>query len=523
MKFAGQAKWIYIPLRNTLIIMLCLVFVLFGTEKLLEKNQDEQSLNKSEFSHENFSVRYMNYMKSPAENRNTSAMVSKYLKMFNTLLPDELISNVPAADYPLIEVYGKEQYPDQTFNIVVIGDSFVWGDGCTNRNELFWRQLEQMLQKKGYQCRVYGVGMGGANAYEELSWLIDSDLVENLSPDLVLFGYVENDAEPKAILALPGGDIDWNEKLPWLYRMQHIFPGIYNILTVKLTLDTLYNQKYGDAFSGSDIAVLTGETYDYYKENFVSRLNSYAADAAFPVIVMTLPREPSYSIYHKLYEPLYELYAEADNLFFYDCLNAFCQFDSTEHSANYAVSPVNQHPGAASHYFYADYISAFLEKDFSLADRCEKAETTDEGVYINDSMPGNMNITKVSKDENGREKVYRFTYPSEKTVHKAEYYEYKDFLYQPIKEDYVKLCFSCPVDIGALSLECADATDISLWYTKVNETLGYDDHSVIPIEKDSNGAFVWGDNGLSSVTSICIHADITGGSTADIVMTVNGR
>ena len=148
MKFAGQAKWIYIPLRNTLIIMLCLVFVLFGTEKLLEKNQDEQSLNKSEFSHENFSVRYMNYMKSPAENRNTSAMVSKYLKMFNTLLPDELISNVPAADYPLIEVYGKEQYPDQTFNIVVIGDSFVWGDGCTNRNELFWRQLEQMLQKK---------------------------------------------------------------------------------------------------------------------------------------------------------------------------------------------------------------------------------------------------------------------------------------------------------------------------------------------------------------------------------------
>ena len=518
MKLTGKARWIYIPLRNALIVMLCLVCGLFWTEKLIERSKSKQVLYNNNYSHENFNIRYLNYIKTPAENRITAVEVARWLKM-NSL--SDLISQVPAAAYPLIDVYGKEQYPDQTYNIVVIGDSFVWGDGCTNRNELFWRQLEQMLQKKGYQCRVYGVGMGGANAYEELSWLIDSDLVENLSPDLVLFGYVENDAKLETDYHM-SGNIDWNEELPWLHRLRDIFPHIYDVVTEKLALETMYNQKYGEIYYG-DTVILKGEAYDYYKENFVNRLDNYAAKADFPVIVMTLPREPSYDVYHKLYEPLYELYAEAGNIFFYDCLNAFCEFDSKEHSANYAVNPANRHPGAASHYFYADYISAFLEKDFSLSDCCEKAETTDEGVYINDSMPGNMNITEVSKDEIGEEKVYRFTYPSENTVYKTGNNEFNDFLYQPINEDYVKLCFSCPVEIGSLSLECTDASDISLWYTKVNETLGYDDHSVFPIEKDSNGAFIWGDNGLSNVTSICVHADITGGNAADIVMTVKGR
>ena len=209
-----KAKYIYIPLRNLLVVCLCAVCVLFVSEKIVRKNNNENDVSVNEQKKEDFSVRYMNYVKNPIVRTKTAG-----IQTFFTMLDlEELLDFVSDAPYPLVDVYGKKQYPKDTYNIVIAGDSFVWGDGCTNRNELFWRLLEQKLEEKGYNCRVYGVGTAGATAYEELSWLTETDMIEELSPDILIMGFVENDPDPStSIQGLQTNEL--KEKLPLLKKM----------------------------------------------------------------------------------------------------------------------------------------------------------------------------------------------------------------------------------------------------------------------------------------------------------------
>ena len=194
-------------------------------------------------------------------------------------------------EYPLVDVYGKKQYPEDTFNIVVVGDSFVWGDGCTNRNELFWRLLEQKLEEKGYKCRVYGVGTAGATAYEELLWLTGSEMIEDLSPDIMILGFVEND--PDAMTTIQSlHQKNLTEIRPFFKWLSKTLPGVYDSLAEKIRVDTLFTKKYGENLNGKDVSVLTGAIYDHYKNQFVEPLDTFAAKADFPVVYMTLPREP---------------------------------------------------------------------------------------------------------------------------------------------------------------------------------------------------------------------------------------
>lgn len=78
---------------------------------------------------------------------------------------------------------------------MVIGDSFVWGQSSLNRNELFWRIAERDLRAQGYNVRICGVAMIGANSYDELRWLTGSTLLEDLRPDLIVIGYLYNDPD----------------------------------------------------------------------------------------------------------------------------------------------------------------------------------------------------------------------------------------------------------------------------------------------------------------------------------------
>lgn len=516
--YMKHKKIIYISLRNIALMILVFFSVLFSIEKIMNIKKEDKVIYDQVLSKEENIVRYMNFKKTPLENLKTSKLASKYFSIFSI---DEFISDCPPAHYPVIDVKGNEQYDDDTFNIVIIGDSFVWGDGCTNRNELFWRQLEIILREKQYDCRVYAVGMGAANAYEELSWLVNSDLSDKFSPDIVLFGYVENDADKRSDFIISQSP-DWKEKLPWLYHIRNVFPNIYTSLTKRLEIKTLYNQKYNDSeYGGNDIAVLKGNIYEDYKNNFVDPLNVYAENADFPIVVMTLPSEPYLFYYKQLYGPLYELYSGAENIHFYDCLKDFASYDAPQHKNNYAMSKVNSHPGTASNYFYANYIADFLEKDFALESKCKKIGTEKSTVFINDTMPGELGVKKVYADDNKAE--YLFTYPSVNTVHETEYYSFPDLLNYPIENGYVKLCFSHPTDISSLKFVSEEIDGIELYYTKKNEKLGYDDHTVFYVEKQHENDSGYYDLDLTDVTSLCIHADTKKGKAAEIKVTINTK
>ena len=101
--------------------------------------------------------------------------------------------------------------------------------------------------------------------------------------------------------------------------------------------------------------------------------------------------------------------------------------------------------------------------------------------------------------------TYAFTYPDPAQSHR--YYSYDIMPYAlnyPLGEDYIKLSFENPVSLSEVRITGENGQRVKLWYTTVNEKLGYDDHTVHTPTQE-NG--VWKFNPGDRVTTLFIHAD----------------
>lgn len=415
---------------------------------------------------------------------------------------------------------------------MVIGDSFVWGSSCLNRNEFFWHLVETDLRKKGYDCRIFAVGIAGASAYDELDWLTKSSLVKDLDPDLVLFGYVYNDTDPdynmKTSPVLSAGT---DSRIPFSSFLQSVFPNLYvrlnnNIVAKTMYDDTLFDKEAYFLPSGSNLPIFItkGELFEKYKNEFVIPLDNYAKQADFPIVYMTLPPSPSHSLLKALFEPICQLYSQYTNVDFYDSLDEFCYgFASRKHAANYALNPADYHPGSATNRFYADYIVEFLERDYPdvIGESCGK-DLNNYDILINDCMPGKIGLNEESR--NGSSVTYSLEYPSEirKYVLKDYDYTFSSYLLSyPLGEDYIKLSFAQPIDIESVQITGDKVQNIDLYYTKINEKLNYDDHSIIPFGTKSADGTTWNDTTDDKVTSLCIHADCINKDGSNLKLVIN--
>jgi len=81
-------------------------------------------------------------------------------------------------DYPLLLTKGRERISEGHPKILVIGDSFVEGQGITNQNQIWWGIMSFELERRGYDCNVYAVGYPGASTNDEFRWLRDTALLE---------------------------------------------------------------------------------------------------------------------------------------------------------------------------------------------------------------------------------------------------------------------------------------------------------------------------------------------------------
>ncbi|MBR0536602.1 MAG: SGNH/GDSL hydrolase family protein, partial [Clostridia bacterium] len=254
-----------IGLRNFLCIFAGLLLILF----LVDKTMGLFSLEPdTEGYGDGLNPVYMRYEKTPAESLLTVASAKSACRE-----ADFDISGYDINPYPIIDdMVSSETTDADTVEIVIFGDSFVWGDATLNRNELFWRQAEQKLRKKGYNCRVIAVGMGGATAYEELSWY--KNYLKDHTPDLVVFGYVHNDALIEGDVYGSATDIDYAGQIPFLRPVKALFPHIYAGLAAYFDAKTMYSAKYGDRWNGSDITVLKGDLREYYQKNFADELDA---------------------------------------------------------------------------------------------------------------------------------------------------------------------------------------------------------------------------------------------------------
>ena len=506
-------KGALIPLRNLIITLLVVSLVLVCVEAALalkgrKTEQDISVLN------ENTNVQLLQSERSLADNTLFMASINAYSMSQNysglTVTPEF------QKGYPLLDINSRLDN-DDAFNIVVIGDSFVWGASSLNRNELFWRVLENDFRKEGKNVNVFGVGMSAANAYEELSWLTDYSLVEDLDPDLVIFGYVYNDPDDSVVI--PESSVNWEEELPFMAPLKKLLPNIYNSLIESIAAKTMYTDKFSDSdYMNYDGAppVLKGRFYEKYKTDFVEKLDAYAATADFPIAVVTLPTLPNNSTLERLYEPLDELYSQCENVDFYNCIDEYNRFASSKHSENYQVNSADFHPGSATNRFYADYIKTFVEKDFSdvITDLPEAYE--DDTVEINDYLPYGISLQKTFEDE--KTVKYEITYPSMSEPYNMFGIEVSDYyLFNPLGKPYVKLCFSKEVSLSQVQTE-GQYESVELHYTRLDDKLKYDNHEIFDFVRADGDVF--NVDKEESLTAILISADFAQGKDRKIEITL---
>lgn len=127
--------------------------------------------------------------------------------------------------------------------VVVLGDSFVWGDGL--RVEDRWPDKLSALSN----CRITSFGINGWTTLEEFAFY--EKHLKDLYFDYLLIGLVDNDPHPKghyAELALqPKHYVLWHHliehKLPKTQIIKMVFPLSYHYIT------SIYN-KYRDNLAG---------------------------------------------------------------------------------------------------------------------------------------------------------------------------------------------------------------------------------------------------------------------------------
>ena len=411
-------------------------------------------------------------------------------------------------DYHLLSyIYNDADYNDDTFNIVVIGDSFVWGQSSINRNEIFWRLLETNMRAEGYNVRVYAVAQPGANSYDELEWLTQTDLVGDLDPDLVIFGYLYNDPDVNHHEYIPTEDeyVDTGAKSAAVSAVSRLLPHIGERLANYITAKSMYKEDGTYINIPSTPPILKGGVLETFENGFMKPLNEFAANADFDVAIMTLPQFQGKTLQKALYKPLHTLCEKYDNIRLYDSLNDFYgKFASSKHAANYTINCADFHPGTATHYFYAQYAESFIKRDF--ADRLgapADADLNPRGVVINEPTPARTLPTPVSNGSDGAE--YTVLYPSKNKNYSLLSFTYsRYYLTLPLEKDFIALSFATPTALSEISIESDRADGVELFYRITNDRLGYDDHTVFTPAAE-NG--VWKFDAAERVTTLMIHAD----------------
>ncbi|MCR5042288.1 MAG: SGNH/GDSL hydrolase family protein [Clostridia bacterium] len=424
-----------------------------------------------------------------------------------------------APDYPLLDYAATSApYDEDTVNVAIIGDSFVFGEASLNCNELLWRQAETLLRAEGYNVRFIAVAMEGATAFDELGWLTGG-VYEELSPDMVIFGYVENDALTGGIMAqeqTPEG------KVPaFISAVGTLFPRLAGKLTDYVDARTIYNNKYGRLASDGDyISVLRGETRENYEENFVKPLDAFSKEHDLPVVVMTLPAQTNSPKLSELFRPLKEIFSDT-SVHFYDLYPEYHRrMSGAKHKNSIHVNAENDHPGSASHLFYAEYIARFLKEDFpELLGGSAGIDLNSPLLAVNDHMPDAIGLEAVSVGESVSR--YLFEYPDLSSPHDFVGIEILRYcLSDPMGKSCVKLLLENPAELEKVELD-GSFSNAELYYTRIAPKLGYDNYEIFPAAKITDG--VWEIPVGEQVASLCVHLESKSAGDRSVSLTITRR
>lgn len=425
--------------------------------------------------------------------------------------------NYNANDYSIVTKGNTIPKKTDKKRILVVGDSFVWGWAQDNYNNLFWRQLEYIFKKNGYQdVEIIAAGMNGFSIVDEVEKIIlDDKYINRVNPDLIVMGYVYNDFEiwdRNDSLYSEEIDADFSEKnyikkyinKGLVKKIENIFPNIHKKLTQLLMKKEYAKESFKKKYGYSREELMKLHITDKNLKRIENKAIIPLSKVKKPVVVVNLPFDP-YLYGDKSIDFQEKVFSLLDkyNITNYDLKEAYNkEFKNVDYKTELQVN-YDYHPNARLMNFYAREIYDIINRDYKniLGQRKEKFVNKD--FKIIDTFPV-INLQNVGNN------TYSFFH--EKFALRMYY-----------KEDnrpFTKLNLEYPTEIKKITIKTENIYDIYVTVDYYNESLGYEDEKYIKanVEQLDDNLYIVKIPKNKKVTSINISADTTNGLSIGKIM-----
>lgn len=411
-----------------------------------------------------------------------------------------------------------------------MGDSFAWGTGYPNMNTLWWRQLQKVLNGRGYNdVEVIAAGMPAQSTAAQLEGA--RKIIGKYNPDLVIWGYVTNDPDE---VAKDGKHIvpvmrTWNrppDKLAGSFKhsLESVFPNLaWHLFDIRenALAKNVQSKETGWDYGTWELKLLESPNFDQY-EKTVANVAQFQKEVNLPFFFITLPAgyqsgdsqrgtlRTGAGLLERMQEYHVMRYGKVQNLFKTSGLHFFNILDEVVNglkggltsqelsSLQLGISPANGHPSASLCHLYADCAANILEKNYPgvLGDKSSSKRVA-QSASINDWVPQSLHLSRLAEGQ------YLFYIPQSD----------KDSLYLPIRKPYVQLNFENPTELSRLRLLGACLTGAEIYLVAEHQKLGYDEQAPRPVGERKGSALVFNlpkEEWTKKVSSILISADIKG-------------
>lgn len=348
--------------------------------------------------------------------------------------------------------------------ILIIGDSFVWGDGVTNLNMTWWRQLQWELERRGYAgVDVLAAGLNGASTQDQFGWLADG-LLDETKPDAIVFGYVTNDPQMKGPDGedlvrqyVPPEGVTSRPKSAW----REAFPGIAYLLQQRRAAKRTANigPDQGYPYGLWELKLLEGENFRQYGE-LLDRLAGFLKGTGLPHAFVTTPLACERAPYDARHEPVRARFAQA-GIPFHDLVPRFIEYCAKANAgrAGLSVNPVNGHPGAQAAHFIAVEVANLIEQRFPAALGHKSVASPGRLPEVNDWMPVAEAPVRPRPGE------WTFAFP----------FDRRRWLNMPVGLPHILLSFDRPVPLRSVRVSAQGASGIRVWASTLDPAEGFEE------------------------------------------------
>lgn len=404
--------------------------------------------------------------------------------------------------------YPVKEAASQPKRILVMGDSYIWGDGYANFNDIWWRQLQRELWSRGYsQVDVIGAGINGASTRAQLEQA--RQLLPKYRPDLIIWGYVTNDADEirgneSVVKRLDKEALADNLES---FAKQGIFPHLtqqLHNLRMQALAKTKTTEEKGFLYDEWQLKLLEGENATLYQQT-LKDLQKFHQSAQVPGFAVTLPAHPDRPYFQQRYERVKPLFAKAGFPLF-DILPEYLQwseslvdgkrFPKLGQDKAWGINPADGHPGSSSTYFFGRRVTDILVQRYATILGKKSTPAPPRTAQINDWMPSRMEVKLQQPGE------LSFVYPANS----------EEMLKLPVNRPFVQFNLSMAMPLKEIQLSGAALTEATLDITYLrSSTQPFDDHTVKTLSTQRGNTVTWrftGENSTKIVNTIRFSAKV---------------